>query len=332
VPVTPLRSAPPPRSVPVPPISGRRRRRRTLRALRNAVLARLISGTAALLSIPPLRVAVWIGGVIGATAHVVLRRDRRRTLEHLGIALPEISSYERARIARETFRNAGRSFAELAQWSHIQARFSELVTIEGVEHVERALARGRGMIAVTGHIGNWELLAAGVAQLGYPMCVVVRRVNEDRFDRLIATFRSRAGVRTVRRDDARGLRNLVRILREGGVAALLVDQDTRGPGVFVPFFGHPARTPPGAAVLALRTGAPVVGAFIERRRHGHHIRIVPLHGFDGVGQHRPSVRELTGVFTAAIEGQVRRAPTEWVWWHRRWRHRPAAGMRLKRSA
>src|SRR5262249_13548252 len=111
-------------------------------------------------------------------------------------------------------------------------------------------------------------------------------------------------------------------LRRNRVVALLVDQDTgRGAGVFVPFFGRLARTPPGAALLALRSHTPVVTAFIERRAEGGHlirIRRLPTDGRRGRGE----VVALTAEFTAAIEAQIRRAPAEWVWWHERWRRQP----------
>lgn len=309
-----------------------RQSKRALRRARNLALAHLIGSVGKLLALLPLDVAVQVGGALGAGAYGVLGRDRRRALEHLAMALPEIEAGTRARLARETFRNAGRSFAELAQWPRIRVRQGELITIEGISHLERGLAMGRGIIAVTGHIGNWELLAAAVAHLGYALSVVVRRVNDDRFDRLISAFRGEAGVRTIRRGDRSAFRDIVHGLRAGGILALLVDQDTRGPGVFVPFFNRLARTSPGAAIIALRTRAPVVAAFIERQPPGHRVCIEPLYGFDAEYACRPSVEDLTASFTAAVEAQIRRRPSEWVWWHRRWRHQPPAEARIEHQA
>lgn len=302
------------------------------RAARNYLLAGLIQTVGTVLRLMPFGIAVGIGGRLGGGAYRLLGRERRRALRHLGMAFPAIAPAARARLAREAFRNAGRSFAELARWRYLRQRLGELVTMEGIEHVRNGLAMGRGLVAVTGHIGNWELLAATFAQLGYPLYVVARRVNDDRFDALIAAFRREVGVRVIRRDDPLALREVVRALRAGGLVALLVDQDTRGPGVYVPFFGHLAHTSPGAAIIALRTQAPVVGAFIQRRPHGHHVRIEPVYGFQPAPGRRPSVEELTARIGAAIEEQIRRSPGEWVWWHRRWRRQPPPGLRLDRSA
>ncbi len=310
-----------------PPRGEERRRHST----RNLLLAHVIETVGRLLAVLPLELAVSIGAALGAMAYRVLARDRRRALEHLAMAFPGIAATTRARFACEAFRNAGRSFAELAQWEYVRGRLDELVTFEGLEHMNAGLAAHRGVLAVTGHVGNWELLAAVFAARGYPLTVVARRVNGKSFDELISRLRTRTGVSAIHRDDPAALGHIVRVLRAGSVVALLVDQDTRGPGVFVPFFGRPAHTSPGAAIIALRTRAPVVAVFIERRRHGHHVRIEPVYGFEPAPGRRPSVEELTARITAAIEEQIRRSPEEWVWWHRRWRRRPPA-VRLERSA
>jgi KDO2-lipid IV(A) lauroyltransferase len=323
------------RSAPEVIPTGRARRRdrpRDARAVRNYLLARLIGAVGAALRLVPFRIAVGIGARLGGGAYRLLGRERRRALRHLGMAFPGVAPGVRARLAREAFRNAGRSFAELARWRYVRQRLGELVTMEGIEHVRQGLGMGRGLVAVTGHIGNWELLAATFAQLGYPLHVVARRVTDDRFDALITAFRLEAGVRVIQRDDPLALQEVIRALRAGGLVALLVDQDTRGPGVYVPFFGHLAHTSPGAAIIALRTHAPVVGAFIQRRPHGHHVRIEPVYGFQPAPGRRPSVEELTARIGAAIEEQIRRSPGEWVWWHRRWRRQPPPGLRLDQSA
>ena len=133
------------------------------------------------------------------------------------------------------------------------------------EILDQALAGGRGVLAITGHVGNWELLAATVAARGYGVSVVARRVNDERFDALITRFRGDQGMEILLRDAPDFLGQVRGALAQNRIVAILMDQDSRGAGVFVPFFGRPAHTPPGAAVLALRTRVPVVTVFIHRR-------------------------------------------------------------------
>lgn len=219
-------------------------------------------------------------------------------------------------LVRRCFRHAGESFAELALWPQLQRR-AGYVTIDGLPLAHAALAEGRGLIAVTGHLGNWELLAATLAH-HVPLTVVARRVNDARFQALILRFRQAAGIEVVLRDDAHFQGAVREALARHRAVALLIDQDTRGAGVWVPFLGRLARTPPGAAMLALRTRAPLMTAFIARRPGGgHHVRIarvlVPATRAPG------TVTALTATLTAAIEAQLRAHPVEWVWWHERWR-------------
>ena len=299
-----------------------RRLRRATRDPRNAALARAIGGFGRALSLLPMPVALAVGRGLGTAAHALLAAPRRLAVAHMGLAFPELELATRRRLVRETFRHAGQAFAELSLFEKILRR-PDYVRLEGAEALDAALARGRGAIAVTGHVGNWELLAAWAAAIGYPITVVVRRVNDLRFHSLIVRFRAAAGVEVLVRDDPRFVAAVGDALRRNRVVAMLIDQDTRGAGVFVPFFGRPAHTPPGAALLALRARVPVVTVFIERRPAGGHlVRVSPIPA--ELPRGREGVRELTRRLTAAIEAQIRRSPAEWVWWHERWRKQPSA--------
>ncbi len=298
-----------------------RRLRRRTRGPRNALLARAIYGSARALGALPIPLALAVGRTLGAGAHALLGRDRRLAQAHVAAAFPELAPGAQRALVRATFCHAGQSFAELALWPRL-ARRPGWIEVTGREAAAAALAGGRGAIAVTGHVGNWELLAAAMAR-DYPLTVVARRVNDARFDALIVRFRRAAGVEILVRDDAQFFSGVRDALGRNRIVALLIDQDTRGAGVWVPFFGRPARTPPGAAVLALRLRVPLLTAFIERRDDGRHlVRIAPVAVPARGG--RGAARALTAVLTAAIEAQIRRAPAQWVWWHERWRRQPEA--------
>ncbi|HTD25740.1 MAG TPA: lysophospholipid acyltransferase family protein [Candidatus Elarobacter sp.] len=307
-----------------------RRLRRATRDPRNAALARAIGGFSRALGALPMPAALAVGRGLGTAAHAMLATPRRLAVAHMGLAFPELDLATRRRLVRATFRHAGQAFAELSLFETILRR-PDYVRLEGVEALDTALARGRGAIAVTGHVGNWELLAAWAAAIGYPITVVVRRVNDLRFHSLIVRFRAAAGVEVLVRDDPRFVAAVGDALRRNRVVAMLIDQDTRGAGVFVPFFGRPAHTPPGAALLALRARVPVVTAFIERRPEGGHlVRVAPVPA--ELPRGREGVRELTARLTAAIEAQIRRSPAEWVWWHERWRKQPSAAAMRRPAA
>jgi len=307
-----------------------RRLRRATRDPRNAALARAIGGFSRALGALPMPAALAVGRGLGTAAHALLATPRRLAVAHMGLAFPELDLATRRRLVRATFRHAGQAFAELSLFETILRR-PDYVRLEGVEALDTALARGRGAIAVTGHVGNWELLAAWAAAIGYPITVVVRRVNDLRFHSLIVRFRAAAGVEVLVRDDPRFVAAVGDALRRNRVVAMLIDQDTRGAGVFVPFFGRPAHTPPGAALLALRARVPVVTVFIERRPEGGHlVRVSPVPA--ELPRGREGVRELTARLTAAIEAQIRRSPAEWVWWHERWRKQPSAAAMRRPAA
>jgi KDO2-lipid IV(A) lauroyltransferase len=297
-----------------------RRFRRATRGPRNAVLARAIEGVARMVEAMPSTVALRLGRGLGRAAYACLGTPRRLALAHVALAFPELDEPGRRALVRKTFRHAGEAYAELAAWSKL-ARDPDFVRIEGGEVLDQGLAQGRGVLAITGHVGNWELLAARMAAL-VPLTVVARRVmNDDRFNDLITRFRGGAGMEILRRDDPQFLSAVRDALDRNRVVALLIDQDSRGGGVFVPFFGRPAHTPPGAAVLALRTKAPVASVFIRRRPEGGHLitfEPIPIDRHEVHG----SVLALTARFTAAIEAAIRRSPSEWVWWHERWRRQP----------
>lgn len=296
-----------------------RRFRRATRGPRNAVLASVIRGAAGAVGMLPVSAALALGRGLGAGAHALLGTPRKFALQHVALAFPELDEPARRALVRATFRHAGQSYAELAVWRKL-ARDPSYVQIKGRDVLEGALAQGHGCLAITGHVGNWELLAATFSNLGFGLTVVARKVNDERFDALIRSFRGGAGMEIILRDDPQFLSAVRDSLGRGHIVALLIDQDSRGGGVFVPFFGRPAHTPPGAAILALRTKAPVVSVFIRRRPEGGHLVTFEPIAVEAAG--RGQIEALTARFTAAIEAAIRKSPPEWVWWHERWRRQP----------
>lgn len=307
--------------------------RRTLRRVKNEALFRGASAVVAFVRRFPLDRALVLADRTGNLLYAVLFATRRLALRHVTEALgEELTPTAREEIVRASFRNVARSFVEVIKFDEIRPRLDDYVDIEGWEHVEAVRQAGGGAIAITGHIGNWELLAAYVVNRGIPVGAIAKRIYEPRINAMIVDFRARNGVQTILRESPNASREMLRVLRSGGLLAMLIDQDTRVPSVSVPFFGKDARTPAGAAALAVRRELPVLGFFARRRPGGGHcLSVVPV-PFQASGDRKRDVVELTRKFNAVIEERIRRNPAEWVWWHRRWRRGPIARLDLDAEA
>jgi len=295
--------------------------RELLRRLRHELLW---LATRALLGIGgrlPYRLLQAVGGLIGSLALTLAATDRRRATEHFELAFPDLDPQTRRNVLRGTARHLGTTLGEIAWLWHADPREVERrCTISGLEHLRVGTG---GAVLITGHCGNWELLNARLGIAGVPMAIAVREVFDPRLDRAAQALRARFGATVIPRGREAG-RLLVKALATGRILGLLIDQDIRDiPGCFVPFFGRLAWTPSGAASLALKTGRPIVPAFIHRLPDGsHRAEVLPPLPVPKSGTEEERVHALTAAATAAIERQVRAHPEQWVWMHRRWRSRP----------
>lgn len=299
----------PPRPVPLLKRFRRELRVRALLAFR-PWLARL-----------PWAVAGALGAWVGRAAYFLVGRERRLALEHLALAFPEKPAAERRRLARAAFAHLGRSALEVLAVGQVQARLPEVVVLGPEEQALLAAARasGQGVLVVSCHVGNWELMARRLAHEGIDCATVAREAQDPRLSRLLEQSRADAGVKTLWRGRPGLAKELLRLLRSGGFVGLLIDQDTDVQGHFVPFFGRPAFTPRAAGDLAVRTGAWVLFACAHRERDGRHRLVLRRLEVQGTGDAEADSLAVTGQATAEIEREIRARPDEWVWMHRRWR-------------
>jgi len=311
-------------SKPPRPVAGGRRRPRRWTARLEPLVPPLIRALSACLQPLSWAAVDRIGRGLGRLAWQLGRRDRQRTLDHLALALPELSAAARRTLGRDCFRHQGMNLAECLYLLGADradradcAEIARRVEVQGWEQIERARQSGRPLVLITGHCGNWELLGAALNCRGLGMAVVARSLDDARLQRLLAGLRGRFGTATIERGSEGAARQILTLLRRGGVLGMLIDQDTKVDGVWVPFFGRPAFTPVGAAKIALRQGASVIPTFVERRADGSHL--VTIHPPLALPE---DAEGATAVMTRAIEEQVRRHPEQWVWMHRRWRRQP----------
>ena len=268
-----------------------------------------------------MRSAGTVGANLGMLGYRPLAIRREVVERQVRAAFPTLPAEEVQRIARASYANLGRTTAETAllplyDRERIIDMFEE---VEGWSIVEERLARGKGLILVSGHLGNWEIGGAYLAARGIPMQAVARYMENPLFDGYLTRTRERIGMRMVHDDEA--VRRVPRSLREGNAVAFLVDQGAVGlASTWVPFFKRLAKTPRGPAVFALRLGAPVVfGAAIRQPSGRFRLTFEPIDS-TSTGNLEADVERIVTDYTATLERWVRRAPEQYFWQHRRWKH------------
>lgn len=253
----------------------------------------------------------------------VLRYRRRVMQDNLQQAFPELTPRARARLGRAACTHLLTTLLEVLRIPRYRRRgLEQVVRVEGLEHFFAAKAKGKGVLCVSGHLGCWELGVAGVAAAAAPVHLVVKRFGPA-VDRFITGLRTGSGLGVIPADGA--VRPILHALKRNEAVVFVLDQNaTRSIGVFVDFFGKPACTMAGLAVLAERTGAEVIAAVPRREGPGRHVlEVLPAIPFEAQETREATVQHMTQVYTRVIEAAIRAQPIQWFWTHKRWRTRPA---------
>ena len=267
--------------------------------------------------------AAAMGERLGALGYRPLRIRRDLVQRHVAAAFPGLEQREVRRIARASYEHLGRTTVETALLPSLgrDGLLRLVEEVDGWDEVEEARARGRGIIFVTGHLGNWELGGAYIAARGVPLDAIVRRQGNPLFDRYLNATRTKLGIVVVH--DSEAVRRTPRALREGRGVGFLADQGVLGlASTFVPFFGRPAKTPRGAAVFALRMSAPVIFVSALRQPGGRFRMAFDPIAVQPTGERERDIDSIVAAYTRVLEMYVRRAPEQYLWQHRRWRRQP----------
>jgi KDO2-lipid IV(A) lauroyltransferase len=261
---------------------------------------------------------------IAVLAYRLLGRLRRAGLRNLQLAFPQMRDAERIHLLRLEYRNLGWLLAEFCQMStYTAACASRFIRYEGLQHYLAARERGKGVLVLTGHLGAWELSSFYHSLAGYPMGMVIRRLDNPLVDRMVNRIRCAHGNRVLHKDDfARGL---LAAMRAGETVGILMDTNMTPPqGIFVPFFGVEACTASGLARVALKTDAAVVPGFLlwEESERQYVLRFYPELALASTGDAEADTADNTARFTAVLEDVIRQYPSQWLWMHRRWKTRP----------
>ncbi|MCB1033512.1 MAG: lysophospholipid acyltransferase family protein [Acidobacteria bacterium] len=263
-----------------------------------------------------------LGEALGTLSGVILRARRRVAADNLERAFPELPREEIEKLTRESFRHLGLSFCDSLSCGRFDAvEFCRRLTLEGIENLQQAEERGRGVFVMSAHLGCWEAAALPVGLYQGPMDVVGRPLDNPFLDRELTWLRTRFGNRTL---DKRGAaRSMMKVLRAGGRVGILIDQrPPPGDGIEVPFFGVPSRTTTVLARMSLRTEAPVVPVygFPEPRGRYRVVLRAPIEPDRGSAETEDeAVLRLTTLYLAAVEEEIRRHPAQWMWLHARWK-------------
>ncbi len=274
----------------------------------------------------PYRIAAGFATVIGRVVHAVDLKHRKTARRNLTRSFPDWTAARLRETVRRTYEHCALIVVELFFIRRLIRRetLDRYATFVGWENTQRALARGKGLIIVVGHLGNWEF--AGVASVlrGLRATAVARPLDNRWVNDHLLRARAWTGQAVVYKQDA--LRRLVACLRAGRVVVIPSDQNVRSGGVFVPFFGRPASTIKSAAMLCEKYGTPLVVASKHRtgRSRFHHTiefsEPVVASDFPDDGRRQ---EHITAHFTRKLEESIRRHPAQYLWMHKRWKTRPA---------
>ena len=267
-----------------------------------------------------------LGLGIGSFAYHVLRKDRGIVIKQLKLIFPELNDAKREQWTRECFRHFGQMFFEFLCLPQIINNQENMIRVENEAALTNAVNARKGVILLGMHMGNWELITAYAKRTGLFMTAATANFPDQRINQLMISQRKLENMEIMPRGTGMSSRKLFRCLKNKNILILIIDQDTNVPSTWVPFFGIPSKTPVGASVFALKTGASVVSYNVIRENDGtFRLKFETLGIF---GRNHPSMEQdvysVTRKINQHLEQRIRENPQQWAWFHRRWRHRPSA--------
>lgn len=281
----------------------------------------ILKGFSLFINLLPEGFSLWMGRQFGLMGFYLDREHRKVALQNLQTAFgQEKSEKECHAIAKRTFQNLGMMAVEFFRIPRMDMEaFKKKVVVEGFDEAMELLKKGKGVLLLVSHFGNWELMGSMSKVIGYPIMVIAKPVkNNERVDRLITEIRQGGGLELIPPEKA--TRKVVRALSENRLVGILIDQRAkRSEGVMVDFFGRKAPTTPGLAVMALKSGAPVLPVFMIREGFQKHRLLIkePLKLIH-TGDMKRDVETNTQLINHTLESMIRQYPDQWFWIHRRW--------------
>ncbi len=278
----------------------------------------------AFLRLFPLPWVRRMGGAAGEFVGTTLGYRRGVTMDNLRNAFPERSDKDLEEIMRGSFRSVGIALFEFVYFPRLsKPAINKVVRIENPEYVSEVYSRGKGLVLLTAHFGNWELLAQSIpAAIGVPVYIIVKPQANRRVDSQINRWRTLYGNFVVPMENA--IRELLKALREKQVVGIVADQTAAKESISVSFFGREVPTYEGPAMFSLKTGAPLLLGFAVRTSDGsYRATFHEVPAGDLAEYSKENVAELTRRHVALTESAIRQHPEQWMWMHKRWKHVPS---------
>jgi KDO2-lipid IV(A) lauroyltransferase len=271
----------------------------------------------------PRPAGLYLGKMIGRSGYYMASGRRRLALDNLRLALGgELSEGEMRETALGSFEYLGMNVAEFFKLPSLnRENIGQHTSLEGEENLVEALEMGKGILVLSSHLGNWDMLSAGLALRGYPAGLITKISGSEALNRIWMKYRRELGVELFM---GRGtMKETIRHLRKGGMVGFALDQNARRKeGVFVDFFGHKACTITSLALLARRTGVPVLPISSYRDGRIHRIVIDEPMPHVNISDTDADILERTRIYTQWTEKVIRLHPDQWTWLHNRWKTRP----------
>jgi KDO2-lipid IV(A) lauroyltransferase len=273
----------------------------------------------------PLNIGMLVGKSLAYAIYLIDRKHRKVAYENLRNAYGEdLSDFQIKKIIRRNylhFASVGIDFIKMPQIVN-QSNWQKHFEVEGLEFARKARKEGKGIIFVTGHTGNWEVLGCAFEFFFHPLHSIAKHMKNPFVDRIITGFREYSAQKIIFKEKA--AREMIRVLKSNECLGILVDQNARKNSIFVDFFGQKAATTRVVATLSLKTGAPIILAFLRRSdgRYRFKISMTKPVQIEKTGDLEKDILNLTQRYTTIIESRIRAHPHEWIWIHRRWKTRP----------
>ena len=270
----------------------------------------------------PRKLLLAVGWVLGNLYYLLIPKMRRRAVEQMMPAL-QIDERTAKKLVRASFINMARNVLDILAMPMLnEQNLSDYIEIDHLERMEEALAEGRGVVVLTGHIGCWEWLSAAFTLNGMPVSAIAKPQPNIQYTRVLDDLRATIHVEIFSRGTSE-LLAAARALKSGRILGFLADQDGGPGGAFIDFFGRPAATPLGPAVFSRKFKSPVLPAFILRQPSGKHkVVIGEIMRCPKTGDTDRDLYEFTVQMTAIVERIIRENPTQWIWFQRRWNTAP----------